>query len=77
MAPISWGLYGTHHDSGADAYRAARINDRGYGNEQACDDARGGHARCTKGQTSKKRSHLDTERNDTPLLPAVCSARVL
>jgi hypothetical protein len=29
--------------------------------------------RSAKGQTSKNRHDLDTERNDPPVLPAVCS----
>ena len=41
--------YGPDHECGANAYRAARITNRGYGKEQACHDDGHGDPRGAKG----------------------------
>jgi hypothetical protein len=56
--------YGPDHECGANAYRAARIANRGYGNEQACNDDRHCDPCGAKGQTSENRHDLDNGRKD-------------
>jgi hypothetical protein len=67
------GAYGADHECGANAYRAARITNLGYGKEQARDDDRDGDPCGAKRQTSENRHDLDNERNDSPVSPAVRS----
>src|SRR6516165_5358153 len=63
--------YGPHHECGANANRATRITNRGYGNEQACND-HGYRDPCgAKGQTSENCHEVGNDRNDPPISPAV------
>src|SRR5215468_8424617 len=65
--------YGPDHQCDASAYRAARITDRGYGNEQARHDDRHRDPCGAERWTSENRHDLDNDRHDTPVSPAVRS----
>src|SRR5262252_5496471 len=56
--------YGSDHECGANAHRAARITDRWYSKKQARHDDRNGNPRGTKRQTSESGHYLGSERND-------------
>ncbi len=67
--------YGPNHEGGAGAYRAARITDRGYGENQTGYDDSNGDPCGAKGKTGENRQDLDGGRNDSPVTPAVSSPR--
>src|SRR6266700_4805126 len=66
--------HGPDDEWGANADRTARIGYRWEGNEGACQDYRHGDPRCAKRQTCEYRHDLDQEGDNSPVLPAICSA---